>query len=103
MPIISDYEMPHVNGIAFLKALRWWGNTVPFLVFTGKGREEIVIEAFNSGADFYVQKGGAPKVQFPDLFTKSGKQSNVTGPNRHSNNPTRSSGPLLKRPPTVSW
>ncbi len=65
--IISDYQMPEMDGITFLKILRESGNDIPFIVFTGRGREEVVIEAFNSGADFYLQKGGLPKAQFAEL------------------------------------
>jgi len=68
--IISDYQMPVMDGIAFLKNVRSTGNVVPFIIFTGKGREEIVIEALNSGADFYLQKGGDPKAQFVELAHK---------------------------------
>ncbi len=68
--IISDYEMPVRNGIDFLKSLRAQGNHTPFIIFTGRGREEIVIEAFDSGADFYLQKGGEPKSQFAELIHK---------------------------------
>ena len=65
--IVSDYEMPVMDGIAFLKQLRSEGNTTPFIIFSGKGREEVVIEALNNGADFYIQKGGDPKAQFVEL------------------------------------
>ncbi|WP_255331313.1 PAS domain S-box protein [Methanocalculus taiwanensis] len=65
--IVSDYQMPGMNGIAFLKHLRQSGNTIPFIIFTGRGREEVVIEALNSGADFYLQKGGDPRSQFAEL------------------------------------
>ena len=68
--IISDYEMPVMNGIDFLKELRSQGNRTPFIIFTGRGREEIVIEAFNSGADSYIQKGGEPRAQFAELIHK---------------------------------
>lgn len=68
--IISDYEMPVKNGIDFLKMIRSGGDRIPFIIFTGRGREEIVIEAFNSGADFYIQKGGEPKSQFAELIHK---------------------------------
>jgi len=68
--IISDYQMPVMDGIAFLKTVRSKGNIVPFIIFTGKGREEVVIEALNSGADFYLQKGGDPKAQFVELAHK---------------------------------
>lgn len=68
--IVSDYEMPQMNGIAFLKKLREGGNNTPFVIFTGRGREEVVIEALNSGADFYIQKGGDPTSQFVELTHK---------------------------------
>ncbi|MBN1168218.1 MAG: PAS domain S-box protein [Methanospirillaceae archaeon] len=66
--IISDYQMPGCDGIAFLKHLRKHGDTTPFIIFTGKGREDVVIEALNEGADFYLQKGGDPKPQFAELY-----------------------------------
>ena len=68
--IISDYQMPEVDGIAFLKMLRSAGNTIPFIIFTGRGREEVVIDAINNGVDFYLQKGGDPKAQFAELAHK---------------------------------
>ncbi len=68
--IISDYQMPEMNGIMFLKQLKQTGNTTPFIIFTGRGREEVVIEALNEGADFYLQKGGEPRAQFTELANK---------------------------------
>jgi len=68
--IISDYQMPGMDGIEFLKKVRTSGNTIPFILFTGRGREEVVILAINSGADFYLQKGGDPKAQFAELEHK---------------------------------
>ncbi|HNX16801.1 MAG TPA: PAS domain S-box protein [Methanoregula sp.] len=65
--IISDYEMPSINGIEFLRRIRRHYPSLPFILFTGKGREEIAIEALNNGADFYLQKGGNPKSQFAEL------------------------------------
>ncbi len=68
--IISDYQMPGMDGIGFLKAVREQNGDIPFILFTGRGREEVVIEAINNGADFYLQKGGAPKPQFAELAHK---------------------------------
>ncbi|HWQ65830.1 MAG TPA: response regulator, partial [Methanospirillum sp.] len=68
--IISDYEMPIMNGIDFLKEVRHEYGDIPFILFTGRGREEVVIQALNNGADFYLQKGGDPKSQFTELEYK---------------------------------
>jgi PAS domain S-box-containing protein len=68
--IISDYQMPDVDGLAFLKIVREKYPDIPFILFTGRGREEVVIEAINNGADFYLQKGGDPKAQFAELKHK---------------------------------
>ncbi|MFY9981543.1 MAG: response regulator [Methanoregula sp.] len=68
--IIADYQMPGMDGIEFLKHVRSSGNSIPFILFTGRGREEIVIQALNSGADFYLQKEGEPRSQFTELLSK---------------------------------
>ena len=68
--IVSDYQMPEMDGIEFLKTVRERLGNLPFILFTGRGREEVVIEAINAGADFYLQKGGAPAAQFAELAQK---------------------------------
>ena len=68
--IIADYQMPVMDGIGFLKRVRSSGNTIPFILFTGRGREEVVIQALNEGADFFLQKGGDPTPQFAELAHK---------------------------------
>jgi PAS domain S-box-containing protein len=68
--IISDYQMPGMDGIAFLKRVRAAFGDVPFILFTGRGREEVVIDAIDNGVDFYVQKGGDPRSQFMELGHK---------------------------------
>ncbi|MDD1691374.1 MAG: PAS domain S-box protein [Methanoregula sp.] len=65
--VVCDYQMPGTDGISILKTLRSKGNTIPFILFTGRGREEVVIQAINNGADFYLQKGGEPETLFIEL------------------------------------
>ena len=65
--VVADYEMPEMTGIALLQLVRDRWADLPFLIFTGRGREEVVIEALNRGADFYLQKGGDPRSQFAEL------------------------------------
>ncbi len=68
--IISDYQMPEMDGISFLKRLKASDDTTPFIIFTARGREDVVIEALNNGADFYVQIGGESNSQFAELSNK---------------------------------
>ena len=65
--IVSDYEMPVQDGIAFLRHLRTAGDRTPFIIFTGRGREVVAMQALNFGADFYLQKGGDPVAEFGEL------------------------------------
>jgi PAS domain S-box-containing protein len=65
--IISDYLMPEMDGIEFLKRVRATGSTIPFIIFTGRGTEKVVIDALNNGADFYLQKEDESKVLFAEL------------------------------------
>jgi PAS domain S-box-containing protein len=59
--------MPGKDGLQFLKELRQKGDKIPFIVFTGKGREEIAIEALNLGADGYFNKLGDPETVYGEL------------------------------------
>ena len=68
--IISDYQMPLMDGIELLKRVRESGNNIPFILFTGRGREEVVIQALNEGADYYLQKGGDTQSLFVELSHK---------------------------------
>jgi len=68
--ILSDYQMPEMNGIEFLKYVNTCNPGIPFILFTGNGREDLGIEAINNGAAFYLQKGGDLKTQFAELEHK---------------------------------
>ncbi len=61
--VVSDYHMPEMDGLDFLVALRDGEHDLPFVLLTGKGREEVAMEALNLGADRYVRKGMEPKFQ----------------------------------------
>jgi PAS domain S-box-containing protein len=54
--VVSDYDMPGRNGVEFLKAVREEYSDLPFILFTGKGSEEIASEAISAGATDYLQK-----------------------------------------------
>lgn len=56
--IVSDYDMPQMDGLEFLEAVRETHPKLPFILFTGKGSEEIASEAISRGVTDYLQKGG---------------------------------------------
>ena len=66
--IISDYEMPEMNGLELLDNIKSRGYDIPFIILTGKSREEIAIQALNLGAQFYIQKIPSTKVLFRELI-----------------------------------
>jgi PAS domain S-box-containing protein len=65
--IVSDYQMPNKNGLDFLTELRARKIEIPFILLTGKGREEIAIKALNLGADGYVNKNGNTETVYGEL------------------------------------
>lgn len=68
--IVSDYQMPVTDGIKFLKQLSVGPpeKRIPFILFTGRARKEILEEAIDNGAHSYVQKGSDIGAQFKELF-----------------------------------
>lgn len=65
--VVADYELPTINGLEFLQKLRKQGNELPFILFTGKGREEVAKQALSFGADGYVNKPGDVEESFGEL------------------------------------
>jgi len=54
--VVSDYDMPGRNGIDFLEAVRETYPDLPFILYTGKGSEEVASEAVSAGVTDYMQK-----------------------------------------------
>ena len=71
--IVSDYQMPDMNGIEFLRTVRRGDKSVPFILFSGKDRGEFILQALSEGVDSCIQKTGKPSVQFAELGHAIGK------------------------------
>lgn len=54
--IVSDYDMPRTDGLEFLAQVRGRYPDLPFILYTGKGSEEIASEAIAAGVTDYMQK-----------------------------------------------
>jgi PAS domain S-box-containing protein len=55
--LVSDYDMPGMNGLEFLETVREEHPDLPFILFTDKGSEEIASEAITAGVTDYLNKG----------------------------------------------
>ena len=56
--VISDYDMPKKSGLELFEEIREEHPLLPFVLYTGKGSEEIASRAVNAGVTGYFQKGG---------------------------------------------
>lgn len=54
--VVSDYNMPEMNGLELLEEVREEYPSLPFILYTGKGSEEIASEAISAGVTDYIQK-----------------------------------------------
>ena len=61
--VISDYDMPGTDGLDLLTEVRDEHPDLPFVLYTGKGSEEIASEAINAGVTGYLQKGGPDQLE----------------------------------------
>jgi len=60
--ILLDWNMPNVDGLTFLKALREKDVSTPVIMVTTEGQKENVITALQSGANSYVVKPFTPDI-----------------------------------------
>lgn len=54
--IITDLQMPEMNGLELISEIRDDDSQIPIVVMTSKGSEDIAIEALKAGISFYVPK-----------------------------------------------
>lgn len=59
--ILLDWNMPNMDGLTFLKALRSSGRTMPVLMVTTEAEKTRVVEAIKAGVTNYVVKPFTPE------------------------------------------
>ncbi len=58
--VLSDINMPNMDGLEFIKQVRANGKTVPIVMITTEGGEDILKEAIASGASDSIKKPFTP-------------------------------------------
>lgn len=63
--VVSDYNMPGMNGLAFLEVVRQNSkySDIPFIFFSGTMAPELVEAALKTGAEKHITKEGDPSTQ----------------------------------------
>jgi DNA-binding NtrC family response regulator len=56
--VISDYRMPVMNGGVFVKTARETGYDGLFIIYSGRGKDPLIDQAYRDGADVYVPRSG---------------------------------------------
>ncbi|ELK50904.1 HTR-like protein [Haloferax sp. BAB-2207] len=54
--VVSDYDMLAMTGVELLETVREDHGSLPLILFTGKGSEEVASDAISAGVTDYVQK-----------------------------------------------
>ena len=78
--VVSEYDMGGTNGLDFLERVREAYPELPFILYTGKGSEEVASEAISKGVTDYLQKERGTN------STPSWRTGSPTSPSRRSAN-----------------
>lgn len=54
--ILTDWNMPRMNGLEFVQAIRAAGHTVPIIMVTTETEKEQVVKAIQAGVNDYLVK-----------------------------------------------
>ena len=58
--ILADYAMPGLNGVELAATIKGIKD-IPFVLYTGRGSEQTVLDAIDAGVDAYVRKDHDPE------------------------------------------
>ena len=75
--IISDYLLPGMNGLEFLRELRLRNNLTPVIMITGQGDESTAVKALKAGAADYVVKSAEFFRLLPGAINKVLRERNL--------------------------
>ena len=66
--IVSDFQMPRMDGIAFVTALRAAGDQTPVIMLSGEHDPHLIVRAVKAGVNNYVPKPLSPESFFEKIW-----------------------------------
>jgi two-component system, NtrC family, response regulator AtoC len=75
--VIIDYNLPGMSGIEILKKLKQYNPDVATIILSGQDKVEVVVEAYNSGANNYIIKGDRVIVELSHAIKNLSTNSNL--------------------------
>ena len=68
--VLLDYSLPRMDGIKVLRKIQEAGHTIPIVIITGQGTEEVAVDAMKLGASDYITKSTGYANALPNLVGK---------------------------------
>jgi PAS domain S-box-containing protein len=68
--LLLDCNLPDIDGLEVLDALRRQGCGIPIVMLTGRGDEELVVQALRAGVSDYIAKSGDYLVAVPRILRR---------------------------------
>ena len=81
--ILLDYSLPGMDGVAVLREIRKTNSSIPIIMLTGQGNENLAVTLLKSGAQDYIVKSEIGKIDFSGVVYKAimdGKQQESEAP-----------------------
>jgi DNA-binding response OmpR family regulator len=65
--IVTDCQMPRLDGIGFVRCLRASGDQTPVIMLSGQGDPHVVVTAIRAGVNNYLPKPINPEILFEKI------------------------------------
>ena len=75
--VITDYQLRWSDGVRVLRDVKQLWPSVPVVMFTGTGSEEVAVEAMKAGLDDYVIKSPRHFARLPAAATNALRQTKI--------------------------
>lgn len=65
--IVTDFQMPRMDGLALVKHLRGSGDQTPIIMISGHGQPQQIVAAVKAGVNNYLPKPINPSILFEKI------------------------------------